>query len=224
MKNKKIKAIIFDLDNTLMDFLKMKREAIEQAIEAMIDSGLTIDKKIIHKTVDEIYDAKGMEYQTVFQELLEKLTGEVDYKILCAGIVAYRKVKESFVEPYPHVIPTLINLIKRGYKLAIVSDAPRMQGWTRLAGMRLQHFFDVVVTYEDTNTLKPEKLPFEKALALLNVNADEVLMIGDSIEKDIFGAKRMGMKTALAAYGTVKETKEADYIIKDISELLEILK
>lgn len=224
MENKKIKAIIFDLDNTLMDFLKMKREAIEQAIEAMIDSGLTIDKKIIHKTVDEIYDAKGMEYQTVFQELLEKLTGEVDYKILCAGIVTYRKVKESFVEPYPHVIPTLITLIKRGYKLAIVSDAPRMQGWTRLAGMRLQHFFDVVVTYEDTNTLKPEKLPFEKALALLNLNADEVLMIGDSIEKDIFGAKRMGMKTALAGYGTIKETKEADYIIKDISELLEILK
>jgi len=221
----KIKAVVFDLDNTLIDFLKMKEEAIDKAIDAMIDSGLKAKKEEVKNIVDEIYAKKGMEYQYIFQDVLEKLMGRIDYKILCAGIVSYRKVKESFVEPYPHVIPTIIELIRRGYKLGIVSDAPRIQAWTRLAGMKMQHFFDVVVAFEDTNKKKPEKLPFENIIKQLQLKAEEILMVGDSIERDIVGAKALGMKTALASYGTSKKEKnEADYVINDIFELLDILK
>lgn len=226
MVPKSVKAVVFDLDNTLIDFLGMKEEAIDKAIDSMIDSGLKTSKEEAKRIVYEIYEKKGMEYQYVFQDMLEKIDGRVDYKILCAGVVEYRKIKESFVEPYPHVFPTLIELIKRGYKLAIVSDAPRIQAWTRLAGMRLQHFFDVVVAFEDTHQKKPEKLPFEKVMELLQMKPEEVLMVGDSVERDINGAKAIGMKTAIANYGAKEksETNKADYVINDIFELLDILK
>ena len=51
-------------------------------------------------------------------------------------------------------------------------------------------------------------------------------MIGDWPERDVLGAKKIGMKTAFARYGDVFNTKEsgADYDLDDISELLPIIK
>ena len=43
-----IKAIIFDLDNTLLDFVKMKQFAVKAAITAMIEAGLDVDLSLIH--------------------------------------------------------------------------------------------------------------------------------------------------------------------------------
>ena len=40
-----IKAVLFDVDNTLIDFMKMKRACCEAAIDAMIDAGLNMSKK-----------------------------------------------------------------------------------------------------------------------------------------------------------------------------------
>jgi putative hydrolase of the HAD superfamily len=48
----------------------------------------------------------------------------MDYKILSAGVVAYRTAREAELNTYPQVIPTLIKLIKMGIKLGVVSDAP----------------------------------------------------------------------------------------------------
>jgi putative hydrolase of the HAD superfamily len=54
-----IKAVVFDLDNTLMDFMKMKKRAIEEAIPAMVDAGLEITTEVANKIIDEIYKEKG---------------------------------------------------------------------------------------------------------------------------------------------------------------------
>ena len=168
----KIKAILFDLDNTLIDFIKMKMMACEAAIAAMRDAGLEIHHDKAWKILMSLFKQYGLEYQKIFNVFLKKVMGKVDYKILSAGIVAYRKVKESFVEPYPHVIPTLIELIKRGYKLGIITDAPRLQAWTRLCGMKLQYFFDIVITADDVKAKKPHEMPFKVALKKLKLKLE----------------------------------------------------
>ncbi len=66
-----IKAVVFDLDNTLVDFMKMKQRAIEEAIPAMIDAGLEITPEESLKIIDEIYKEQGIEYQQVFDEFLQ---------------------------------------------------------------------------------------------------------------------------------------------------------
>jgi putative hydrolase of the HAD superfamily len=58
-----IKAVIFDLDNTLVDFMLMKRQAIDAAINAMRDAGLKLSNEEIRKCIDEIYEERGMEFQ-----------------------------------------------------------------------------------------------------------------------------------------------------------------
>ncbi len=222
-----IKAVLFDLDNTLIDFMKMKRICSEEAISAMIDAGLTVSKRRGVKILFDLYREYGIENQKIFQEFLEKVMGKIDKKILAKGISAYRKVKIGFLKPYPNVIPTLIVLREKGLKLGIISDAPELQGWIRLADMEITHFFDMVLTLSETGEKKPSKKPFMMAIKKLKIRPEEILFVGENPERDINGAKSVGMKTALAMYGLDYRNKpkktSADYVIKDVSEVLKFV-
>ena len=221
-----IKAVLFDLDNTLIDFMKMKRLCSEEAISGMIAAGLPLDKEKAVSILFELYREYGIEDQTIFQKFLKETIGKIDYKILAEGINCYRRVKASFTEPYPKVISTLLKLRLMGLKLGVVSDAPRLQAWLRLAAMRLTEFFDFVITSDDVEgRLKPDQMPFKAALDKLKLPPEQILFVGDSPEKDIVGAKSVGMKTALARYANSNPTDvEPDYELNDVSDVLNILK
>ncbi len=220
-----IKAVVFDLDNTLMDFMKMKRRSIEEAIPAMIDAGLSVTREQANKVIDEIYKEKGIEYQQVFDTFLQRVNNKIDYKILSAGIVAYRRAREAALIPYPHVYSTLNKLLKLGILMGILSDAPVKEAWLRLAYLNFHHIVDAVVTFEDTGERKPNAAPFLAVLKKLEVKPEEALMVGDWAERDIVGAKNVGMKTAFAKYGDTFNTviHNADYVLNDISELIDII-
>ncbi len=220
-----IKAIIFDLDNTLVDFIAMKQAAIDAAVLAMIDAGLKMSRDESKKKIYDIYDEEGIEDQHVFDKFLIKEFGSIDYRIHAAGIIGYRKAREAALVLYPHVQLTLMELIKRGLKLAVVSDAPRPQAWLRLCQLNLHHIFDIVITFEDTQKRKPDPDPFKKALRQLQVEPKESIMVGDWVERDIVGAKLLGMKTIFARYGDRFNTVNsgADFEIDDIIEILDIV-
>ena len=86
-----MKAVVFDLDNTLNDFVKMKESSVWAAVKAMKKAGLKLSEQQTFDKLFEIYNANGWEDQTAFQKLLEQTLGQVDYKILAHGIIAYRK-------------------------------------------------------------------------------------------------------------------------------------
>jgi len=203
----------------------MKDRAIEAAIQSMIDAGLMFPPERIRSEIYRIYDEEGIEYQKVFNKLLLNLTERVDYKILAAGIVGYRRAREASLVLYPHVKVTLIELIKRGLKLAVVSDARSQEAWLRLCYLQLHHIFDTVVTYEDTGEYKPSPAPFRRVLDSLDVKPEEAMMVGDWPERDIVGAAELGIRTVFARYGDTFGTKEsgADYEIDDIYELVSII-
>ncbi|MFZ4590429.1 MAG: TIGR02253 family HAD-type hydrolase [Ignavibacteria bacterium] len=221
-----IKAIIFDLDNTLVDFMTMKDRAIDAAVHAMVDSGLNMTQAQAKEKINAIYKREGIEYQQVFDEFLKVEYGCIDNKIISAGIVAYRTAREAALKPYPKVFPTLIELIKMGIKLAIVSDAPSNEAWLRLSYLNFHHLFDVIVTYDESREKKPSPAPFNLALSKLNLSAKECLMIGDWADRDVVGAKAVGMKTVFARYGDTFNTVHpgSDYDINSISELINIVK
>ena len=220
-----IRAVIFDLDNTLTDFMKMKRAAIDAAVDGMIDAGLKLSRQEASERIYRVYDREGIEYQQVFDLFLHEQFGAIDYKLLTSGIVAYRRARDSYLVLYPHVNLTLMEILKRGLKLAVVSDAPRLQAWMRLAQLQLQHLFDPVVAFEDTGEKKPSPKPFERALELLNVTPAEAIMVGDWPERDVVGAAQLGIRTAFARYGDTfgTGTSGADYDLNDVYELVEII-
>ena len=220
-----VKAVLFDLDNTLLDFLRMKKISCEAAISAMIDAGLEMNQEKAYNKLFELYGVHGIEHQEIFQKFLKETIGKVDYRVLSAGIAAYRRMQAGYLEPYPHVRKTLINLREKGIHLGIVSDAPRLRAWLRLAEMGLSDFFDFVVTLDDTGKLKPSSLPFQAAIDVLKCSPQEILFVGDNPERDIKGAKAMGMKTALAKYGQIfpDSAVKADFELKDIQDIKKIV-
>ena len=220
-----IKAIIFDLDNTLVDFMDMKHQAVRAAARAMVDHGLTGPVEQVEQRLFSIYEQRGIENQEVLDLFLAEELGKINHRLLAAGIVAYRRAREASLVLYPHVKSTLTALLRRGYRIAVLSDAPARQAWLRLANLDLLHFFDEVITHEDTGKYKPAPEPFQHALDKLQMDAKEVLMVGDWPARDIAGANALGMRTALAVYGCEFDTGDhgADYVLHDIGELLPVL-
>jgi len=221
-----IKAVIFDLDNTLLDFMKMKSSSINAAVKGMIDAGMSIDEKKSIKEIYEIYETKGYEHQEVFNEFIVNQIGEINYKYLAAGIVEYKKAKEKALNLYDDVVPTLEKLVSMNLKLGIVSDAPSREAWIRLYMLDLHDKFEEVVTFNDTGFHKPAKQPFIRISKKLDVSLKECMMVGDWPDRDIKGANQVGMKTAFAKYGSTENISEsgADHDLDSLSELVDIIK
>jgi putative hydrolase of the HAD superfamily len=192
-------------------------------MDAMISTGLKIKKEDGMKILFGLYFQYGLEYQKIFQVFMRKVLGRIDYGIMASGIVAYKKVKEGLLYPYPNVVSTL-NELKKKYKLAILSDAPKIQAWIRLVAMGIQDKFDLVITFDETKSKKPSKKPFLYLLKKFRLKPQECAMIGDSLKRDIAPAKSLGFKTVFAKYGEDKEKTgvKPAHVINDIKDLLEM--
>ena len=219
-----LKAIFFDLDMTLINFMKMKTLASNEAAKAMIKAGLKMSVEEAKKKLFETYLEEGIESDTAFTRFLKE-NDSFSERILAAALNAYLKTKYTHMESYPDVKSTLEKLKGMGMKLVIVTDAPRLKAYQRLDAMGIVDLFDAVVGFEDTGYLKPSQLPFKKALEILKVKPSEAMHIGDWPEKDVVGARKAGLKTCLAKYGFhMGKYIKPDYEIDKFSDLLEVVK
>lgn len=222
-----LKAILFDLDNTLVDFLSFKKKTALAAAKALRRHGWKLSEKQTVKQIFKIYDEKGIEYQKTFRDLVygAGYRGNTAEKMQQAAILAYLREKERALKPYAGVEKTLAKLKKR-HKLAILSDAPRNKAWQRLIMAGLDKYFAQVGTFQDTKKYKPDKKPFLRMCAKLKAKPQECLFVGDNPERDIRGAKALGMKTAWAKYGHVignPKKGKADYVLKRPNDLLKVV-
>ena len=223
-----LKAILFDLDNTLLDFSGFKRESALAAAKAMKRAGVPLSEKELYARIFKVYDEKGIEYQRTFGDVLYGLGMDQHQleRARQAAVIAYTKKKYECIKPRPKVIQVLSSL-KRKYNLGIVTDAPREKAWQRLVLAGLDGFFYPVVTYTDTLEHKPSLKPFELALFLLKVKPVEVLFVGDNPERDIIGARKAGLMTCLARYGCIdykEEMNVADYTIGNVEDLKRVVR
>ena len=225
MSKAAIKGVVFDLDNTLLDFMQMKEFAVKAAVKGMIEAGLLVDEDQSYREIIAIYEEFGWENQQVFDVFIEKQVGYVEHKFLAAGIVAYRRAREANLMAYPNVNKTLMALTKAGIKLGVVSDAPSREAWLRIYYLNLYHFFDVVITFDDSGERKPSEVPFKMSLEALQLEPKETIMVGDWPERDVVGAQQIGMKTAFARYGDTFGTVNsgADWDLVDIYQLVMII-
>jgi putative hydrolase of the HAD superfamily len=210
-----IKAIVFDIDNTLFpsnDFAELARR---NAITAMIEAGMDVDENTAYKKLHHVIDRYGPNYPKHFNALLKELGLPYDPKIVAAGIVAYHQAKTSIFH-YPDVPKTLLSLRERGYKLCVASEGRALKQWDKLIRLGLHNIFhEVFVTPKKTEQFYasiPEKL---------NLKPQEIMMVGDRLDKDIFPAKSIGIVTVLISRNHGGEG--ADYSIKNFAELLKII-
>jgi HAD superfamily hydrolase (TIGR02253 family) len=220
-----IKAVLFDLDNTLVDFVGMKKKATRAAARAMVESGLKEDAESLSIELFDYYLGYWIEADDAFEKFLQKKYGKIDIRVLASGVNAYLKAKYNHLHAYPGVKETLAKLKERDLKLGVVSDGMRLKAWMRLNEAGIDGYFDTVVTFDDTGKKKPCSEPFQRAIDELGVLSAECVFVGDWPERDIAGAKALGMTTVLARYGWLKKgvDHKADYEIDDIKEILAIV-
>jgi len=97
-------------------------------------------------------------------------------------------------ELYDDALPTLDALRSRGLKIGLLSNSARdLDEFVSHHGMRV----DAVLTSRAHGKTKPHETIFRRILELLGVTADEAVMVGDTIEDDIEGARAVGMRALL---------------------------
>ncbi|MCK5560567.1 MAG: HAD family hydrolase [Thermoplasmata archaeon] len=220
IRDRKITAVIFDMDNTLFDFVEAKLRACDAVV----------------KLVGQTNFMELVEYFLQHKKGIENLENIADYlrdnnlytdAIFQESCELYEKVKLANIAPYDGISETLSKLKALGLKLAVVTDASEANARARLAKVGLSNVFEVFVSADMTGTRKPDPDALLMALDKLGIELEEAVLVGDSLRRDIEPAKMLGMTTVYAAYGDRNflewKNVEADYVINDIRELVGII-
>ena len=124
---------------------------------------------------------------------------------------------------FPDTVETLTYLEEKGYQLHLITNGFEQTQHSKLNSSGLNRFFREVVTSESSQSLKPQRAIFDFALNRAGAVVEESLMIGDSLEVDIAGAKAVGMDQVHVNYQDLPQELKPTYTIRHLKELRSIL-
>src|SRR5438477_124469 len=113
---------------------------------------------------------------------------------------AFRATQRTFCPPYRDAL-SAIERAASGYRLAITTNGPGDVQRAKLHASGLERYFPIMVVSEEIGSGKPEPAMFRLALERLGVGADESVVVGDSHERDIVGARNAGIASILVDRG-----------------------
>ncbi|HLB43375.1 MAG TPA: HAD-IA family hydrolase [Gammaproteobacteria bacterium] len=190
------KAIIFDLDGTLIDSAQDVRHALNK---------LLIAHKCQEIEYDHIYGylKHGICWliKTAFLQSKKKLDDNVIDELIKEYLFNYQAEPIARTTIYPGVIETLSLLKKQEIKFGICTNKPSIMTNIVLEKLQLISFFDAVVAADDTAHLKPHPAHIYDTLIKLDIKSgSDVVMVGDS-DNDIIAAKNARIPVIAAKYG-----------------------
>ncbi|NWG10023.1 MAG: HAD family hydrolase [Nitrososphaerales archaeon] len=214
-----IKAVIFDLDGTVvkfaLDFVRARKEAIAEMGRRDIDVKDLSESLSLYSMLKIV---KGRLDAEAFSNL-EKFLWDILEKI------ELRAADETDLQP--DALQTLISIKNLGLRMAIVTNNGRKATNMVAKKFGLNDFFDVVVTREGAKELKPDGGSIERALEILGINSSEAIYVGDGVI-DILAAEKakvisVAIPTGVSRIDDLVKAKP-DYVIgslKDIKRLIE---
>ncbi len=231
-----ITAILFDLDDTLIDSVRGKSitEKIISGILAnyLYDLGIAVDKEILLcelLLLDRMMNRRRLYDRSVWwQSLVDRL----DFGVTLPRhlVLDMTKIYWSYFGfcslPFPDTAMTLERLIMKGYRLGLVTDTDGTPGvkMRRISQLGFKRAFSVIVVAgEDTVKTKPSVLPFKLAASRLGLSCSECVFVGDKPFTDIRGAKKAGMKSVLIRRGIWESEEQPDFTVSFLSELDRVL-
>ncbi|NLM13759.1 MAG: noncanonical pyrimidine nucleotidase, YjjG family [Epulopiscium sp.] len=232
-----IKAIFFDLDNTLWDHDKAQEKSIESVYEYLkklcfISDDKETFAKIYNYCNDKVWDAykKGkLGHSEVrinrFIDLLEH------YNIKNRDLAI--ELNKLYISIYPtwtflvEGAKELLEELMERYPLGIITNGfPETQA-IKLEGSDLKKYFKWIVYSGEVGKAKPHPEIFDYAMDQAHVLHEEILFIGDDFEGDIIGAKEVGIKTIWFNPEGKEEPRQkqyADYTVSSLKQISDIVK
>lgn len=240
----KIRGIIFDLNGTLIDILTDEgaEEIYRVLANFLCQRGIELEpekiRELYYKIMKEQRRASVEEYPEfdvveVFRKLIAAHGDDFTLSLPTATLLElpftlahiYRAVSRFRLELYAGVRETLDDLRTR-YQLAAITDAQRVWAEPELRAVGLDDYFSPMVISSDLGYRKPDARIFQRVIAGMDLEPDEILFVGNDMYRDIFGAGRLGLKTVFFRSNQGEQYRRGvkpDYIIYDFPELLEAI-
>ncbi len=226
------KYLLFDLDDTLLDFKKAQDSAMTENLQNyQIKATPEILKKYaeINAFCWHQFEKGKFSRPEIFVNRVKMLGDflgtEFEYQSFTSRYLECLSRQGQII---PYSVELLIRLGKKGYKIAAASNGTVAAQTGRLVVSGLAGFFkDGIFLSEKVGIQKPNLEFFEYVLNKLGVkNKKEVLMIGDSISSDIAGANAVGIDSCLVDFDKnyTSETVDATYIINSLEEIITVCK
>ncbi len=130
------------------------------------------------------------------------------YPIVISKLIGLWNKNKLFAKTYPDTVEVLEHLKSHGYKLAIVSNTQQGAVEDVMEKLDLAKHFDAIVLSYEHGVLKQDGELYEIALKELGVDKQDAIVVGDSIETDMEGAKAAGIKAVLIDRRNVREYPE----------------
>lgn len=195
-----LRAVIFDLDDTLYTMRGLHELAAAHALELAIARGIDRDaltKAYARGRADVFARLDGMpsshERLLHFAAALEIL-GINPYRLAPQMDEAYWAFYYDHMVEKPGMRQVLQNLRERGIKIAICSDMLTRQQCEKLCRLGIENSIDVLCCCDEVGYEKPDHRVYAYALQKLGMTKDEVVFVGDNIHKDVLGPLSFGME------------------------------
>lgn len=219
-----IKAVVFDLEGTLLDRTKSRDKFIEEQYERFHDYFVYVQLADFKHKFIELDDDEDNDKPYVYKEIIKQFhIDRLRWKDLFHDFEMhfYR-----YVFPYYDTLYTLEKLSENDYLLGVIANGKSKIKQFRIYSLGIEHAINYLSTSETVGYRKPHPRIFEDMIDQLDVLPEEIMYVGDDALNDVAPARAMGMvsvwyKQENAELEPLEE--EVDYIITTIEELLTIL-
>ncbi|MFQ6137464.1 MAG: HAD family hydrolase, partial [Candidatus Hydrothermarchaeales archaeon] len=183
---REIKAIFFDLDNTLYDYNSSSEYSKNKVFSYLLnryphlkqEDILSSYEKIIQEAVEEevkgIYDA--WDRQKRFSKLLLSL-GLKDDELSKKLVTIFAEARAESSKPYPEAHDVLSKLREK-YVLGIITNGPSVYQREEISLLKLESYFSHILIAEEVGFRKPAKEIFQMALKKVACHPEEAVMVG----------------------------------------------
>jgi len=230
---RELKAVLFDVDDTLFPSSEFAEEARRSAVRAMVDAGLEVEFELAMEELKDVVAEFSSNYGSHFDQLVVRLgshlrEGVHRALVVAAGVRAYHDTK-AHLRPFPDAVECLRRLNRTTLQRGILTNGLTIKQAEKLVRLDFQHSFSPGALFisEDLGVAKPHRRIFLIACQRLGREPGEVMYIGDNPVKDIDAAHEAGLVTCLRR-GTGKHSRAVgahapDFEVAALDEVCDIL-
>ncbi len=211
-----IKAVLFDLDGTLLNRDASVEQFINSQYERLHEYVGHIGKEEFTSRFIEL-DCRGYVWKDrVYQQMV------AEYEIV--GLT-WEQLLQDYVDyfqhhcvAFPNLYEMLQSLVDQSIPLGIISNGKGKFQMDNIKALGIEHYFETILISEPENIKKPDPRIFEKALQQLYVPANACLFVGDHPENDVKASRDVGM-LGVWKKDAQWDDVEADYVVEDLMEV-----
>ncbi len=226
--------IFFDLDHTIWDFETNAKQTLHDLyllnslqqrgvdnFEIFFKNYSIHNHKLWDKYTKGLIRQEELKWKRMWLALL-------DYKIADEDLARKMSTDFTTILPnktnlFPYTVEILTYLKNKKYCLHLITNGFEDLQTNKLKKSNINHFFEVMITSEASNSLKPNKEIFDFALQQTKATTLNSIMIGDNIDADIEGGINAGLDTIYVNHLTKEKYNRASHTIFHLKELEGIL-